>query len=322
MRRSFFILLALSVTTLTAILAGCVSPRRDVETEVRDSIDGALGAYREGNARAASGYLDGAIRTLVNAGQGRTRAHVLVASRLEEQGRPADAVNFLQAALKDREMAWDPMLWATLAEGFTKIGDTARAKEAEAEAESRAARIVDGTGIEAHARGARKYPEGERFLQAGWFYHERRDLARALLAWRRAVAAEPKNPEYLNMLGYTLADEGTTRAEWEEALELTGAAMRLMPDNALIVDSYGWALYRLGDLKGARRYLREAVDGMPGQAELRYHLGMVYADMGLTRDSENELTRALRLKPDFAPAKKAMEALKQRPDFSGAVSAP
>ena len=79
------------------------------------------------------------------------------------------------------------------------------------------------------------------------------------------------------------------------------------------LDSLGWALFKNGDLAGARSILRETVDEVPDQAELRYHLGVIYAQQGLTSEAEAELNRALALKPDYPEAKRAKSLLHQPP---------
>ena len=55
------------------------------------------------------------------------------------------------------------------------------------------------------------------------------------------------------------------------------------------------------------------MDEAPDQAELRYHLGVVYAQQGLTREAEIELNRALALKPDYPEARRAKDLLRQPP---------
>ena len=55
------------------------------------------------------------------------------------------------------------------------------------------------------------------------------------------------------------------------------------------------------------------MDLAPDQAELRYHLGVVYAQQGLTGEADIELSRALVLKPDYPEARRARALLRQAP---------
>ena len=53
-------------------------------------------------------------------------------------------------------------------------------------------------------------------------------------------------------------------------------AVRQRPEDGFIVDSLGWALYRLGDYSGAVIYLERAVLLEPGDPIINNHLGDAY----------------------------------------------
>ena len=88
---------------------------------------------------------------------------------------------------------------------------------------------------------------------------------------RQIISLEPENAAAINALGYTLADL-TNR--YDEAEQLILKAYELEPDDASIIDSMGWISYRLGRLKEAEAYLREAWK-MMRNAEIAAHLGEV-----------------------------------------------
>jgi Flp pilus assembly protein TadD len=88
---------------------------------------------------------------------------------------------------------------------------------------------------------------------------------------RRVLELKPNDADALNALGYTLADHTDKR---EEALLLIQKALALKPDEPAIVDSLGWAQYRLGHLDEALRQLRLAYQKQP-DAEIAAHLGEV-----------------------------------------------
>ena len=111
-----------------------------------------------------------------------------------------------------------------------------------------------------------------------------------------------------------MADEGTTPAEWNEALDLTRRALAQAPNDAMIRDSYGWALYRTGDTKAARRVLRQAADDLPDEPDAHYHLGVALAKLGLSSEARAEFARTLRLRPDHEKAKAALAGLPAAPN--------
>lgn len=297
-----------TVVVLAIGAAGCAPVARDRGKLLGDQVEAAVNAYAEGNRRAANRLLNDAVR----AAGGSSAAYTAVAELLTEEGRPAEAAELLRRGAEKPEVGWDPVLWAALGAAAARAGNEAQAGRANAEAALRARQIMDTIGDDGAAqrgKGAWKIPAVQRFLQAGFYYHESKDTPAALRAWREAVRREPDNPAALNALGYTLADEGTTREEFEEALLLTRKAARLAPGEPAILDSYGWALYKMGDLKSARRLLREAVDAAPENAELHYHMGVIYGELEMYEEAENALARALRLRPDYAEAKRAKEQL-------------
>ncbi len=98
----------------------------------------------------------------------------------------------------------------------------------------------------------------------------RTDLAEQDL--RYVLEREPNNPDALNALGYILADR-TTR--YTEARELIEKAIALVPENAAIIDSLGWVMYKQGDAKGAIEQLEKAFSIMP-EDEVAAHLVEVY----------------------------------------------
>ena len=107
--------------------------------------------------------------------------------------------------------------------------------------------------------------------------------ARALLAvglgqlelaesdFRQIITVQPENAAAINALGYTLAD---LTDRYDEAEQLILLAYELQPEDASIIDSMGWVSYRLGRLKMAERFLREAWKSLRN-AEIAAHLGEV-----------------------------------------------
>lgn len=88
---------------------------------------------------------------------------------------------------------------------------------------------------------------------------------------RDILSQDPDNGHALNALGFTLADR-TDRHQ--EALGYLEKAIQILPDDAAVIDSMGWVLYRLGQYDESIRYLRKALSKM-NDAEIVAHLGEV-----------------------------------------------
>ncbi len=131
---------------------------------------------------------------------------------------------------------------------------------------------------------------------AGDVYHSDLLYTRAMLAekmgrievlehdLRKIIEREPENAQALNALGYTLADR-TER--YDEALGLIQKALTLSPKDFYILDSMGWALYRVGRLDEAADYLRRARE-LRNDPEVAAHLGEVLWVKG-DRDAAREV---------------------------------
>lgn len=75
---------------------------------------------------------------------------------------------------------------------------------------------------------------------------------------QRALNLETKYAKYHNALGYLLVTEGYS--ELEEAFEHLEKALETSPRDPAVIHSYGYALRKNGDLKGAERQYGKALD--------------------------------------------------------------
>lgn len=130
----------------------------------------------------------------------------------------------------------------------------------------------------------------------------------AVAAYRRAIERAPDNGILLNNLAYLLAGDPDAR---DEAVRLAERAHGLAPQSPMVADTLGWLLYLKGDLPRAEALLAAAAKAAPGIAEVRYHLGMVYAKQGKTEDARRELEAALKAGTfkDAAEARRTLESL-------------
>ncbi|MAD91129.1 MAG: hypothetical protein CMQ54_00115 [Gammaproteobacteria bacterium] len=80
-------------------------------------------------------------------------------------------------------------------------------------------------------------------------------IDKSVTAYRAAVKRWPNNPEMLNALGYTLANNNERFAESERFIR---KALKLDPDNPAIIDSLGWILFKTGRYNEALNELRRA----------------------------------------------------------------
>ncbi len=111
---------------------------------------------------------------------------------------------------------------------------------------------------------------------------------------RRVVELRPESAQAWNALGYTLVDRTDRHTEGMEYIQ---RALKLAPDDAFILDSMGWAHYRMGKLDDAERYLRRAIAGRP-DAEIAAHLGEVLWVKGERERAQEIWQSQLKAAPD------------------------
>jgi len=121
---------------------------------------------------------------------------------------------------------------------------------------------------------------------------ERVDILEASL--RKLIEIRPEHAHAYNALGYSLADRNQ---RLPEARGLIEKALQLAPEDSFIIDSMGWVLYRMGNLKDSLGYLRRAFAGRP-DPEIAAHLGEVLWAMGERAEAERVWGDATRESPD------------------------
>jgi tetratricopeptide (TPR) repeat protein len=109
----------------------------------------------------------------------------------------------------------------------------------------------------------------------------------------KIIGLDPQNAQALNALGYTLVDR-TDRVK--EGYGYILKAYEMNPGDAAILDSLGWANYRLGNHSDALKYLRMAFEKLK-DAEIAAHLGEVLWVMGEQESARDIWDEALQATP-------------------------
>ncbi|MEO1476633.1 MAG: tetratricopeptide repeat protein, partial [Pseudomonadota bacterium] len=171
-----------------------------------------------------------------------------------------------------------------------QLGDLFRSLDRYTEAETIFTEIME----EDTARGVTDwrllYARGAAREKLGYWTDAEADLLAAL-------ALAPEQPSLMNYLGYSWIDRGENL---EEGFDLIQQAVDLRPNTGYIIDSLGWAYYRLGQYEEAVKHLERAVELEPGEAILNDHLGDAYWRVGRHLEATFQWTRALRLDPESA----------------------
>ncbi|MBN9596579.1 MAG: tetratricopeptide repeat protein [Afipia sp.] len=209
----------------------------------------------------------------------KRNAQIQLATDLDAVDRTDEGIKILQGVVAD-----DPKdLEAIMALGnierarkkFTDCGDTYT------------------KGIEAQA-GSEK-PNWVFYYFRGICFERSKQWAKAEVDLKKALEMQPEQPHVLNYLGYSWIDQGVNL---DEAMKMIRRAVDQRPDDGYIVDSLGWAYYRIADYENAVKHLERAIDLKPEDPTINDHLGDAYWRVGRTLEAKFQWAHARDLKPE------------------------
>ncbi len=96
------------------------------------------------------------------------------------------------------------------------------------------------------------------------------DESGAIASYKAAIGYQPNNPVALNNLAWLLREKDP-----EQALNLASQAQKLAPENAAILDTYGWILHLGGRHEDAKPLIEKALALSPDNEEIQGHLDAV-----------------------------------------------
>lgn len=255
---------------------------------------------------------------LAQASRGDETALAYLGLIADEQGKPALALRYLERvnsgarAVSSQLRAYKLMTGLgaperaelALADFLDRYPDSARDVVV-----GRANQLVDaGQGGDAIAllrRAQRFYPDDDDLLLAEAFLLERLDrVAEAVAVMRAVLARRPEDPTALNSLGYTLVDR---TAEVRAGYQLILRALAGRPDSYAIMDSAGWALFRLKRNAEALEWLGRAWERSQ-DPEVAAHLGEALWAAGRREEAQELWRRAA----EDAPENRSLQRVRER----------
>jgi tetratricopeptide (TPR) repeat protein len=112
---------------------------------------------------------------------------------------------------------------------------------------------------------------------------------------KMALELFPDQPHVLNYLGYSWIDQGVSL---DEGMRMIKRAVEQRADDGYIVDSLGWAYYRLGNMEEAVKQLERAIELKPEDPTINDHLGDAYWRVGRELEARFQWSHARDLKPE------------------------
>ncbi|MHA1523519.1 MAG: tetratricopeptide repeat protein [Alphaproteobacteria bacterium] len=110
----------------------------------------------------------------------------------------------------------------------------------------------------------------------------------------KALELNPDQPLVLNYLGYSWID---MHVHLDRAMAMVRKAVDQRPNDGYIVDSLGWAYYRIGKFEKAVEELERAAELRADDSVINDHLGDAYWQVGRRLEAKFQWSHALEMKP-------------------------
>ena len=185
-------------------------------------------------------------------------------------------------------------------EAIMALGNILRARKAFPECAE-----VYGKGITTIAKPEK--PNWLMFYFRGICFERAKQWAKAEVDLKKALELFPDQPHVLNYLGYSWVDQGVNL---DDGMAMIRKAVDQRPDDGYIVDSLGWAYYRIDNFEEAVKHLERAVELKPEDPTINDHLGDAYWKVGRILEARFQWSHARDLKPEPDELKKIEEKLK------------
>src|SRR3984893_7212356 len=155
--------------------------------------------------------------------------------------------------------------------------------------------------VTTYSQGIDALPQANE--KTNWIYYYYRGICeerskqwnKAEADMRKALDLQPEQPHVLYYLGYSWIDQGINL---DEGMKMIKRAVDQRPDDGYIVDSLGWAYFRIGNYDDAVKNLERAIDLKPEDPTINDHLGDAYWRIGRTLEAKFQWAHARDLKPE------------------------
>ena len=221
----------------------------------------------------------------------RVNADVQAALLLETLGKSKEATEHLAAVVDANPKNQ---------EALTALGNLQRSRKLFNEAADTYSRVI----------ALQQKPDKSQWLlyyYRGIANERRKNWPAAEADLKKALELNPDQPLVLNYLGYSWVDQGVNL---DEAFKMLRRAVDLRQRDGYVVDSLGWAYYRLGRYDDAVRELEKAIDLKPSDPVINDHLGDAYWRVGRKLEAQFQWNHARDLGPEPEELPKILDKIK------------
>ncbi|WP_246215915.1 tetratricopeptide repeat protein [Microvirga makkahensis] len=242
----------------------------------------------------------------------RTSADIAIGQNYEQMGRGEEAMAYLDKLMKERPDDVEVVM---------ALGNVQRSRKKFAEAAETYSRAIELVGTPQRGHWILFFYRGTSYERAKQWDKAEADLKKALELVPDTLPAG--KAQVMNYLAYSWVDRNENI---EEAFEMLTKAVELAPRDGMIIDSLGWAYYRMGRYEDAVRELEKAVELKAGDPTINDHLGDAYWKVGRKLEAKFQWDHAKASNPEpedlVKILKKIDSGLEEEPKPAAAETAP
>ena len=163
------------------------------------------------------------------------------------------------------------------------------------------------SALEVIETGLRELPSNLNLrLKSAGLQIAKGDTGAAIAQYESILKDEPNSVLAINNLASLILDTRSDKESLNRAISLAEALKGSAVPN--LMDTYGWAQFKKGDVKTAVSTLEAAVAKLPNSATVHYHLGLSYAAAGQSDKAAEQFKKALDLEPDGTALKESIRS--------------
>jgi len=242
----------------------------------------------------------------------RTSADIAIGQNYEQMGRGEEAMVYLDKLMKERPDDVEVVM---------ALGNVQRSRKKFAEAAETYSKAIELVGTPQRGHWILFFYRGTSYERAKQWEKAEADLKKSLELVPDTLPAG--KAQVMNYLAYSWVDRNENI---EEAFKMLTKAVELAPRDGMIIDSLGWAYYRMGRYEDAVRELEKAVELKAGDPTINDHLGDAYWKVGRKLEAKFQWDHAKASNPEPEDLVKILRkidhGLEEEPNPAAAESAP
>jgi tetratricopeptide (TPR) repeat protein len=242
----------------------------------------------------------------------RASADIAIGQNYELMGRGDEASSHLEKLMKERPEDVEVVM---------ALGNVQRSRKKFAEAAETYNKAIQLIGEPQRGHWILYFYRGTSYERAKQWDKAEADLKKAMELVPEGLPAA--QAQVMNYLAYSWVDQNLNI---DEAFKMLQRAVELAPRDGMIIDSLGWAYYRMGRYEEAVRELEKAVELKAGDPTINDHLGDAYWKVGRKVEAKFQWDHAKNSEPEHEELvkilKKIDNGMEEGPKPAAAESTP